>query len=455
DSVLDLCASPGSKTLQILDIMTSKGDGEGLLVANDYSRPRAVVVAQRCRRRGKQGLMVTNCDGRKFPSLRRRNGYKIKFQKVLVDAPCSGDGTLRKNPGNWRTWCVGEALTLHTLQVGLLRRGFECLEAGGRLVYSTCSLNPIEDEAVVAALLIEFPSAAVESWEDAEGPEFQEGLTTWKVPDMHFERSGEMYSSFAELSACSEPQKWALESMFPPSDAVAAQLRKCRRVLPTSQDAHHGGFFVAVLSKQSGTATAAAATVLPAGTREMQPVRPRRAAPQPPLGLFLGLPEEVRRDIEGYWGLRSSDMAADAGVKRFPSEQLRLNSLGQVVLTTRMLSQCSIGKKVQLPIVEAACTMFPSSLSRLPFDEAVPLLAECATKHVQQLTATQFRQLLEEPYDVEEADAEEARADPFLATCRSSGALFAVVATKRRVCTSRRYVDKLLVVLESLECQRT
>ncbi|CAE7198884.1 Nsun2, partial [Symbiodinium sp. KB8] len=444
-----------ASTLPVLALDVRKGDGEGLFVANDYSRPRAVVVAQRCRRRGKQGLMVTNCDGRKFPSLRRRNGYKIKFQKVLVDAPCSGDGTLRKNPGNWRTWCVGEALTLHTLQVGLLRRGFECLEAGGRLVYSTCSLNPLEDEAVVAALLKEFPSAAVESWEDArEGREFQEGLTTWKVPDMHFERTGGMYSSFAELAASSEPQKWALESMFPPSDSVAEQLRKCRRVLPTSPQAHHGGFFVAVLSKQSGTATAAAATVPPAENEEMQPVRPRRAAPQPPLGLFLGLPDEVRRDIEDYWGLYSSDMAAEVGVKRFPSEQLRLNALGQVVLTTRMLSQCSIGRKVELPIVEAACTMFPSALSRLPFDEAVPLLAECATKHVRQLTTTQFRQLLEEPYDREEADEEEARADPFLATCHSSGALFAVVATKRRVCTSRRYVDKLLVVLESLECQK-
>ena len=250
----------------------------------------------------------------------------------------------------------------------------------------------------MAALLKEFPSAAVESWEDArEGREFQEGLTTWKVPDMHFERTGGMYSSFAELAASSEPQKWALESMFPPSDSVAEQLRKCRRVLPTSPQAHHGGFFVAVLSKQSGTATAAAATVPPAENEEMQPVRPRRAAPQPPLGLFLGLPDEVRRDIEDYWGLYSSDMAAEVGVKRFPSEQLRLNALGQVVLTTRMLSQCSIGRKVELPIVEAACTMFPSALSRLPFDEAVPLLAECATKHVRQLTTTQFRQLLEEP----------------------------------------------------------
>ena len=248
----------------------------------------------------------------------------------------------------------------------------------------------------MAALLKEFPSAAVESWEAAEGPEFQEGLTTWKVPDMHFERDGEMYSSFAELSACSEAQKWALESMFPPSDSLAEQLRKCRRVLPTSQDAHHGGFFVAVLSKRGGTATAAAAIVPPTETEEMQAVRPRRAAPQPPLGMFHGLPEEVRHDIEDYWGLYCSDMAAEVGVKRFPSEQLRLNALGQVVLTTRMLSQCSIGKKVQLPIVEAACTMFPSALSRLPFDEAVPLLAECATKHVQQLTTTQFRQLLEE-----------------------------------------------------------
>ena len=74
--------SPDPKPLTSKPLSLGKGEGEGLLVANDYSRPRAVVVAQRCRRRGKQSLMVTNCDGRKFPSLRRRNGYKIKFQKL-------------------------------------------------------------------------------------------------------------------------------------------------------------------------------------------------------------------------------------------------------------------------------------------------------------------------------------------------------------------------------------
>ena len=163
-----------------------------------------------------------------------------------------------------------------------------------------------------------------------------------------------MYSSYEELSACSEPKKWAAASMFPPAGPAAEQLRKCRRVLPTSVDAHHGGFFVAVLSKRSGAVTEATAAPEQPETEEAQPRRPYRASPQPPLGLFQALPEEVRCSIEDYWGLCSTEQAAEAGVRRFPSDLLRLNNLGQVILTTRMLSQCSVGKKVQLPIVEAA-----------------------------------------------------------------------------------------------------
>ena len=448
DSVLDLCASPGSKTLQMLDILTSKPgrseDTASLLVANDYSRPRAVVVAQRCRRQGKQSLLVTNCDGRKFPSLRRLSGYKIKFRKVLVDAPCSGDGTLRKNPGNWIAWRAGEALTLHTLQLGLLRRGFECLEAGGRLVYSTCSLNPIEDEAVVGALLSEFPSAAVEPWPGAEGSEFQEGLTTWQVPAMDFEQTGEMYSFFSELGSGMEHKKWATESMFPPAPARADQLRYCRRALPAGEDAHHGGFFVAVLSKQGGDATLASKNE---NLGEV-PRAGRRASPQPPRGLFQRLPDEVRSSIENYWGLCPSGAAAAAsGVRRFPLEQLHLNNLGQVILATKMLSQCSVGKNVQLPVVEAACTVFPSASSLLPFDEAVPVLAECATRHVEHFTCTKFQELLENRFVGDNSE----EALPWIATCQLSGVTFAVAMGGRHCYTSQRYAEKLLVVVRALE----
>jgi len=280
DNVLDLCASPGSKTLMILDGMYEAaaesaaagggggggGDGEGEgegeggvsggVVANDVSRTRAVVVARRSRRQERGCLMVTNCDGRRFPSLRRGKGYKVKFRKVLCDVPCSGDGTLRKNPANWRTWTVREGLSLHTLQRKLLQRGLECLETGGRLVYSTCSLNPIEDEAVVAAALREWPNVDTSEWvqDEAVG---EPGIVDWLVPDASFSLTGTTYSTFTEPALAGKTPKQLkkallLESMFAPqeSDAdyarVAAALRRTRRILPAGAG---GGFFVACFTK--------------------------------------------------------------------------------------------------------------------------------------------------------------------------------------------------------------
>jgi multisite-specific tRNA:(cytosine-C5)-methyltransferase len=81
---------------------------------------------------------------------------------VLCDVPCSGDGTLRKNRAIWRKWRVTEGLSLHYLQLRILRRAITLLASGGELVYSTCSLNPMEDEAVVAAALEAFGTDFVE-----------------------------------------------------------------------------------------------------------------------------------------------------------------------------------------------------------------------------------------------------------------------------------------------------
>ncbi|CAN0237249.1 unnamed protein product, partial [Hapterophycus canaliculatus] len=75
------------------------------------------------------------------------------FDRVLADVPCSGDGTLRKQPSIWRTWTVAGGLGLHPLQLLITLRGAAMLKIGGKMVYSTCSLNPIEDEAVVAEVL--------------------------------------------------------------------------------------------------------------------------------------------------------------------------------------------------------------------------------------------------------------------------------------------------------------
>ena len=75
------------------------------------------------------------------------------FDKVLVDVPCTGSGTTRKNPGVWSKWLPSSGRSLHELQHDLLRRAIAVTKPGGRVVYSTCSLDPVENEAVVARIL--------------------------------------------------------------------------------------------------------------------------------------------------------------------------------------------------------------------------------------------------------------------------------------------------------------
>jgi len=75
------------------------------------------------------------------------------FDRILCDVPCSSDAAIRKIPQKWSSWSPRESQTLHPLQMKILQRGLELLKVGGKISYSTCSLNPIEDEAVIAAIL--------------------------------------------------------------------------------------------------------------------------------------------------------------------------------------------------------------------------------------------------------------------------------------------------------------
>jgi len=126
--------------------------------------------------------MVTNLDASNYPSIRvpitPQNGLtylgQLLFDRILCDVPCSGDGTIRKNMGIWKSWqpmdgnglhgyvnanpsgiiIVANRLIFHSLQVRILQRAMNMLTADGRIVYSTCSLNPVENEAVIAEALV-------------------------------------------------------------------------------------------------------------------------------------------------------------------------------------------------------------------------------------------------------------------------------------------------------------
>merc|ERR1719183_1030232 len=130
-------------------------------------------------------------DAQFFPDLVIRSGSgedgphePFRFDRVLCDVPCSGDGTMRKTPYIWKSWTVKDGLSLHIRQLGILNRGLDLLKVGGRLVYSTCSLNPMEDEAVVAAALVRHAGAvALVPPPDLPGFKAARCLERWVVPD--------------------------------------------------------------------------------------------------------------------------------------------------------------------------------------------------------------------------------------------------------------------------------
>jgi 16S rRNA (cytosine967-C5)-methyltransferase len=143
DRVLDLCAAPGGKTIQASDRM----GGRGTLVAMDPDLDRLRLLGESVRRTGVKSVLQVCGDGTR-PPFRRGS-----FDRVLVDAPCSNTGVLRRRPEvRWRLK-ARTVRSLSRLQLDLLRHGAHLIRTGGRLVYSTCSIDPQENGLVVEAFL--------------------------------------------------------------------------------------------------------------------------------------------------------------------------------------------------------------------------------------------------------------------------------------------------------------
>lgn len=114
------------------------------------------MLIHQIQRSGTVGIAVINHNAQFLPQLfSKENGdkKKITFDKILCDVPCTGDGATRKLPNKWSNWHSRDGMSLHPLQLNILMRGINNLSPNGLLLYSTCSLNPIEDEAVVLEVL--------------------------------------------------------------------------------------------------------------------------------------------------------------------------------------------------------------------------------------------------------------------------------------------------------------
>ncbi|KAH8646990.1 S-adenosyl-L-methionine-dependent methyltransferase [Tricladium varicosporioides] len=305
-TVLDMCAAPGSKAAQLLEMVHSGeevrvkkslrsyaeqdgrevspeptiklestegldadsgdyGRATGLLIANDNDYKRSHMLIHQLKRLSSPNLIVTNHDATMFPSIKlpptpehpSLNRY-LKFDRILADVPCSGDGTMRKNVNLWADWKPSSALGLYITQVRILVRALQMLKPGGRVVYSTCSMNPVENEAVIASAIHRCGGLnkveLVPTEERLPLLKRKPGLKSWKIID----KVGEMWDSYEDVqeSIKSEGLTEALDKlvpgMFPPLPGTEESLipfERCMRVYGYLQDT--GGFFIAILEKKS------------------------------------------------------------------------------------------------------------------------------------------------------------------------------------------------------------
>lgn len=137
--VLDLASAPGSKTTQIAALMCNTG----LLIANEYSASRVKVLHANVLRMGASHCAITHFDGRVFGEYLYES-----FDAVLIDAPCGGEGTVRKDADALKHWSLNEVLAISETQKALIESAFLALKPGGSLVYSTCTLNRLENQGV-------------------------------------------------------------------------------------------------------------------------------------------------------------------------------------------------------------------------------------------------------------------------------------------------------------------
>jgi NOL1/NOP2/sun family putative RNA methylase len=200
DFVLDMAASPGSKTGQIAEMMNNKG----CVIANDVRIDRLKMLKYNLEKLGVMNTVVSKIDGRRFGKL------NLKFDKILVDAPCSSEGTVRKNWKALSRWSPELIKYMSRIQKQMLDSAVHCLESGGVLVYSTCTLAPEENEGVIDYILKKYLDMDVEPIK-LKGLKYREGLKEW---------NGTVFDS---------------------------RVRKCARIWPQDNDTE--GFFVAKLVK--------------------------------------------------------------------------------------------------------------------------------------------------------------------------------------------------------------
>ncbi len=157
EKILDLCAAPGGKSTQIAGCLA----GQGLLVSNEIIPGRAKILSQNIERMGITNAVVCNEDPAHLAEI-----FPLFFDKIVVDAPCSGEGMFRKDDAAIREWSPEQVKICAKRQHMILSYAEQMLQPGGILVYSTCTFAPEEDEEQIRIFLEEHPDYTLEDWKE-------------------------------------------------------------------------------------------------------------------------------------------------------------------------------------------------------------------------------------------------------------------------------------------------
>lgn len=148
DFVLDLCAAPGGKATYAGELLK----GEGLLIANEIVKKRCTILSDNVERMGIENAVVTNENPKDL-----ENKFPEFFNKIIVDAPCSGEGMFRKDERAIEEWSIEHTKSCAIRQKLILDSAIKMLSPGGKLVYSTCTFSPLENEGVCDYVLSNYP----------------------------------------------------------------------------------------------------------------------------------------------------------------------------------------------------------------------------------------------------------------------------------------------------------
>uniref|UniRef100_A0A7S3V2F0 SAM-dependent MTase RsmB/NOP-type domain-containing protein n=1 Tax=Aplanochytrium stocchinoi TaxID=215587 RepID=A0A7S3V2F0_9STRA len=245
----------------------------GAVVINDPDSKKLISETSTIRNRGSSSsTIVTISSSVKFPCLFEESDEQILFDRILVQPECSQDGDMRLMPHNWSEWKMENGIHTHTTNLKLLLRGLHQLNQGGRLIYTTRSLNPIENEAVVLAALHRYKGEVTllacedseEAFLDAPTHLRAQGMTTWLVPDVTMLEGKSLFrflEHWDDVPASDRSPVGPLRrTMFPNQTQDASgntseiinqrmELKRCVRYTPLHT--HHSNcFFVAVFTKK-------------------------------------------------------------------------------------------------------------------------------------------------------------------------------------------------------------